>query len=176
MDNYAQLMLMVWRAAGCAASGELVALHAHRWVLTGRMSSWGRGEGGAERVRPYLVKTVADAAQLWRELAGRTDDGLEKALRDLQKVPLVLLQVLTLLQPANRHGRFRESSGQEDLLVFVLLSHLVGSTSKLMWSGVPMTPLNKGSRSFCRYAAPYTWERRQQGGHQDTSSSLNIHG
>lgn len=60
--------------------------------------------------------------------------------------------------------------------MFVLLSHLVGSTSKLMWSGVLMTPLNKGSRSFCRYAAPYTWERSQQGGHQDTSRSFNIDG
>lgn len=33
-------------------------------------------------------------------------------------------------------------------------AHLVGSTSKLMWSGVVITPLNKGSSSFCRYAAP----------------------
>lgn len=36
-------------------------------------------------------------------------------------------------------------------------SYLVGSTSKLMCSGVVMTPLNKGSSSFCKYAAPYTW-------------------
>lgn len=38
-------------------------------------------------------------------------------------------------------------------------THLVGSTSKLMCSGVVMTPLNKGSSSFCRYAAPYTWHK-----------------
>lgn len=76
-------------------------------------SSRGRGvgRGGAERVRPYLVKTVADAAELRRELAGRTDDGLEKALGDLQKVPLVLLQVLALFQPGKgRHRRFGESA------------------------------------------------------------------
>lgn len=52
-------------------------------------------------MRSYLVKAVADAAELWREFAGRTDDGLEKALCDLQEVPLVFLQVLTLFQPGN---------------------------------------------------------------------------
>lgn len=51
-------------------------------------------------------------------------------------------------------------------------SHLVGSTSKLMWSGVVMTALNKGSRSFCRYAAPYTCNKRQQPGRQDSHDSL----
>lgn len=48
---------------------------------------------------PYLVETVADAAQLGWKFAGRTNDGLEEALGDLQEVPLVLLQVLTLFQP-----------------------------------------------------------------------------
>lgn len=52
------------------------------------------GEWGA-----YLVETVADTAQLWWELAGGTNNGLEKPLGDLQKVPLVFLQVLTLFQP-----------------------------------------------------------------------------
>lgn len=103
LDNYAQLMLMVWRAASCAASGQLVALHTQ--VSADRLDEQLRGGGRTGRDgggdRPYLVKTVADAAELWRELAGRTDDGLEKALRDLQKVPLVLLQVLTLFQPGN---------------------------------------------------------------------------
>lgn len=46
----------------------------------------------------YLVETVADTAQLWRELAGGTNNGLEEPLGDLQKVPLVLLQVLALFQ------------------------------------------------------------------------------
>jgi len=41
-------------------------------------------------------------------------------------------------------------------------THLVGSTSKLMCSGVVITPLNNGSSSFCRYVAPYTWDRKQQ--------------
>lgn len=49
--------------------------------------------------RLYLVQTVADAAQLWGELRGRTNDGLEEALGDLQEVPLVLLQILSLIQP-----------------------------------------------------------------------------
>lgn len=42
---------------------------------------------------------MADAAQLGWKFAGRTNDGLEEALGDLQEVPLVLLQVLTLFQP-----------------------------------------------------------------------------
>lgn len=56
-------------------------------------------------MRSYLVKTVADAAELRRELARRTDDGLEEALCDLQEVPLVLLQVLTLFQPGTTEIR-----------------------------------------------------------------------
>lgn len=52
------------------------------------------GEWGA-----YLVETVADTAQLWWELAGGTNNGLEEPLSDLQKVPLVLFQVLALFQP-----------------------------------------------------------------------------
>lgn len=47
----------------------------------------------------YLVETVADAAQLRRELAGGAHDGLEEALGDLPQVLLVLLQVLALFQP-----------------------------------------------------------------------------
>lgn len=62
------------------------------------------------RGQTYLVKTVADAAELRRELAGRTDDGLEEALRDLQKVALVLLQVLTLFQPVNADTGSLESA------------------------------------------------------------------
>lgn len=58
-------------------------------------------------MKSYLVKTVADAAELWRELARRTDDGLEEALGDLQEVPLVLLQVLALFQPGNIETRTR---------------------------------------------------------------------
>lgn len=67
-------------------------------------------------MRSYLVKTVADAAELWRELARRTDDGLEEAFRDLQEVPLVLLQVLTLFQPGNietRAGIHKDSQDQQ---------------------------------------------------------------
>lgn len=52
-------------------------------------------------MKSYLVKAVADAAELRRELARRADDGLEEALGDLQEVPLVLLQVLALFQPGN---------------------------------------------------------------------------
>jgi len=54
------------------------------------------------RGRVYLVEAVADAAELGGELAGRADDGLEEALRDLQQVPLVLLQVLPGFQPEDR--------------------------------------------------------------------------
>lgn len=53
--------------------------------------------------RSYLVKTVAHTAELWWELAGRSDDGLEEPLGDLQEFPLVLLQVLTLFQPDETH-------------------------------------------------------------------------
>lgn len=56
--------------------------------------------GGLHREQgAYLVETVADTAQLWWELAGGTNNGLEEPLGDLQKVPLVLLQVLALFQP-----------------------------------------------------------------------------
>lgn len=80
---------------------------AHTQVSADRLDEqlgWGAGQGQSESA-PYLVKTVADAAELWGELAGRTDDGLEKALRDLQKVPLVLLQVLTWFQPGSTEVR-----------------------------------------------------------------------
>lgn len=79
----------------------------HTQVSADRLDEQLRGGGrrGGGRDRPYLVETVADAAELWRELAGRADDGLEKALRDLQEVPLVLLQVLTLFQPGDTEVR-----------------------------------------------------------------------
>lgn len=59
-----------------------------------------RWDGGGA----YLVETVADAAKLRRELAGRSNDGLEETLSDLQQVPLVLLQVLALFQPGESEG------------------------------------------------------------------------
>lgn len=47
LDNYAQLMLMVWRAASCAASGQLVALHTQ--VSADRLDEQLRGGGGTGR-------------------------------------------------------------------------------------------------------------------------------
>lgn len=47
LDDYAQLMLMVWRAASCAASGELVVLHAQ--VSADRLDEQlGEGRGQSE--------------------------------------------------------------------------------------------------------------------------------
>lgn len=71
-------------------------------------------------MRAYLVKTVADAAELWGELARGTDDGLEEAFCDLQEVPLVLLQVLTLFQPGNIETSARihkDSQDQQELFL-----------------------------------------------------------
>lgn len=53
LGDYAQLMLMVWRAASCAASGELVVLHAQ--VSADRLDEQlGEGRGGdrASQVLP----------------------------------------------------------------------------------------------------------------------------
>lgn len=61
------------------------------------MTLEGQLKGGGAAA--YLVETVANAAQLRRELAGGANDGLEEALSDLPKVLLVLLQVLALFQP-----------------------------------------------------------------------------
>lgn len=47
LDNYAQLMLMVWRAVSCAASGQLVALHTQ--VSADRLDEQLRGGGRAGR-------------------------------------------------------------------------------------------------------------------------------
>ena len=67
----------------------------------------------------YLEQAVTDTAQLRGELCGGVDDGQEEAVGDLQQVPLVLLQDLTLLQPAARdmepasqNQRQQESIGQ----------------------------------------------------------------
>lgn len=71
----------------------------------------------------YLEQAVTDTAQLRGELCGGVDDGQEETFGDQQQVPLVLLQDLTLLQPAagdmepasynHRHSRrYRTSQNQ----------------------------------------------------------------
>lgn len=71
--------------------------------------------------KTYLEQAVTHTAQLWGELCGGVDDGQKEAVGDLQQVPLVLLQDLTLLQPAagdtepvSHNQRPQESMGQRN--------------------------------------------------------------
>lgn len=81
--------------------------------------------------RAYLVETVADTAQLWWELAGGTDNGLEEPLGDLQKVPLVLLQVLALFQP-NETNKVPLSLKRSTLRYCVKKQNKTKKTSRLI--------------------------------------------
>lgn len=93
-----------------------MTLCAHRqeqtnWVSNcGLMLEW-------KKSGVYLVETVADTAELWGKFAWWTNDGLKKALSDLQQVPLVLFEVLTLFQSDDKKTNKKNSV----LLVFQFL-------------------------------------------------------